>query len=179
MENTHKICKCCKEAKPVSEFNKRSLSKDGLQYNCRPCNSKTSLQFRKTNPNYKKEWDLKNPGRQNEIVKNWVSNNYDKFYATLLKTHDSWGSGIYRVFNRITGEAYIGASVHMRGRKYAHFTTLNFNCSNRRLQESMAKYGKSNFEFQILEKISDLSILADREKHWIELMKPAYNINLV
>ena len=67
----------------------------------------------------------------------------------------------------------------MRGRKYAHFTTLNFNCSNRRLQESMAKYGKSNFEFQILEKISDLSILADREKHWIELMKPAYNINLV
>ncbi len=32
-----KVCTVCKEAKDTSEFNKRSLSKDGLHKYCRPC----------------------------------------------------------------------------------------------------------------------------------------------
>ncbi|MBV8984655.1 MAG: hypothetical protein JO248_09480 [Acidimicrobiia bacterium] len=33
-----KTCSTCKEWKPLDEFNKRSASKDGRQWNCRDCN---------------------------------------------------------------------------------------------------------------------------------------------
>jgi hypothetical protein len=32
-----KICKKCKIAKPIEEFSKHSITKDGLSYNCKQC----------------------------------------------------------------------------------------------------------------------------------------------
>lgn len=39
METQTKVCKRCRQTKPVTDFTKRSCEKDGLSYWCRPCNA--------------------------------------------------------------------------------------------------------------------------------------------
>ena len=41
-----KQCNSCNERKPLSEYAKRSASKDGLQYKCRPCISAENKAYR-------------------------------------------------------------------------------------------------------------------------------------
>lgn len=48
-----KYCTKCREEKPVTEFNKASKTKDGLQYHCRAC----KLQYQRSNPNRKASVD--------------------------------------------------------------------------------------------------------------------------
>ena len=44
-----KRCTICKQEKPLSEFNKNSARKDGLQTHCRECNKERSRQYYKKN----------------------------------------------------------------------------------------------------------------------------------
>lgn len=37
MDKSEKRCTCCKQSKPLSEFHKRTLSRDGLAARCKPC----------------------------------------------------------------------------------------------------------------------------------------------
>lgn len=46
----NKICTQCKQEKPVSEYNKRLRSKDGLRNNCKDCDHKSEHRYRKQNP---------------------------------------------------------------------------------------------------------------------------------
>ncbi len=34
-----KHCPACEQTKPVADFQRNKATKDGLQYNCRPCNA--------------------------------------------------------------------------------------------------------------------------------------------
>lgn len=42
-----KKCSNCKEEKPLSEFSKKSSTKDGLHYRCKPCLSEYSKRYNK------------------------------------------------------------------------------------------------------------------------------------
>jgi group I intron endonuclease len=85
-------------------------------------------------------------------------------------------SGIYMILNTKNGKFYIGQSKCMLERKKAHFESLRLGRhGNKHLQNSYNLYGKSCFDFLVIEpcKVCDL---LDREQYWIEMLEPEYNI---
>ena len=79
--------------------------------------------------------------------------------------------GIYSIENKVNHKKYIGQSVNIKNRWYQHRVDLNGNKhDNDYLQKSWNKYGKDNFDFQILEECSK-EMLNEREKYYIDLYK--------
>jgi hypothetical protein len=62
-----KVCSKCGEEKELSEFHKKSSSKDGFFSFCKRCNSQRVL-----------EWQKNNKDLANSKSKKWISNNLDK-----------------------------------------------------------------------------------------------------
>lgn len=62
-----KTCSNCGEEKPVSEFHKNKLSKDGIQSSCRVCKNK-----------YRREYHSKNKEKENIRSSNYYKENQDK-----------------------------------------------------------------------------------------------------
>ncbi len=88
--------------------------------------------------------------------------------------------GIYAIFNTITEHRYIGSAKHFKRRKYAHFKKLRNNIHpNPHLQAAFNKYGESAFIFEIVEVVSDMSILTEREQHYLDTLNPEYNIRRI
>jgi len=85
-------------------------------------------------------------------------------------------SGIYMWTNNINPKIYIGSSENLRARFQQY---LNINCLIQNncmpICRALVKHGHYNFSLEILEycEVSDLLI---REKHYISLYKPKYNI---
>jgi hypothetical protein len=52
-----KICSRCGAEKVLTEFYKRSSSRDGLEACCKTCSLVASKNWRLSNPEYKKRWD--------------------------------------------------------------------------------------------------------------------------
>lgn len=68
---------------------------------------------------------------------------------------------IYKITNTINGKTYIGQSIQPKKRKHDHFCQKNTSC--KALKHSMIKYGRDNFEFELLcsakkEHLNDLEI---------------------
>ena len=85
-------------------------------------------------------------------------------------------SGIYIIRNLVNNKVYIGKSKNVSQRKNAHFNALKLNKhNNQHLQNSYNKYGKDNFQFDILEYCEE-SLLPTREMYFIELHRNNYNI---
>lgn len=63
-----KQCNGCGKTLPITNFSKRTASKDGLQPKCKGCNSKDNLQFRTEKPEHHQIWQKKNPTRLLELV---------------------------------------------------------------------------------------------------------------
>lgn len=60
-------------------------------------------------------------------------------------------SGIYQIINLVDDKRYIGSTVNFKNRKRFHFSLLVRNIHhNQYIQNAYNKYGKENFEFQIL-----------------------------
>jgi group I intron endonuclease len=95
-------------------------------------------------------------------------------------------SGIYKIINKINGKYYIGSSTNIVGsnnRWDRHKRSLNKNKHhNIHLQRAWNKYGKENFEFIIVEKISRAELI-NREQHYLNIAKKelnkCYNIKFV
>lgn len=99
------------------------------------------------------------------------------FKIRVYNFHDSWGSGVYKIVNKITNECYVGQSAQLRRRKCEHFTGGRKAYSKSPLLDiNMQQYGKSNFEFIIIKNcpVEELSIL---EKQYINELKPTLNNN--
>ena len=93
------------------------------------------------------------------------------------KFHNSWGSGIYRIINKITNESYIGQSTQLRRRKCEHFTLgRQSQTTSPLLDANIRQYGKRNFDFIILSKCS-VDELEQLEKQYIQEFRPILNNN--
>lgn len=87
--------------------------------------------------------------------------------------------GIYKIVNLVNSKIYVGSSINLKSRKYAHFNTLLKNRhDNNYLQNAYNKYGKENFKWEVIEYIDKLEdkkelkkILLDKEQYWINSLK--------
>lgn len=80
-------------------------------------------------------------------------------------------SCIYKITNRTTGDFYIGQTVNLTDR---HRYSSNYkNCTD--LFEDIVKYGWFSFDKEVLE-VCDPKHLDERELHYINTLKPKYNI---
>ena len=85
-------------------------------------------------------------------------------------------SGIYKIAHVPTGRLYIGSAVNVRIRWMQHARELDAGeHGNARLQNAWAKYGKSEFSFEILEECEPSQLLV-REQHWLDTSRPEFNI---
>lgn len=85
-------------------------------------------------------------------------------------------SCIYRILNRKNGKFYIGSTKNYNNRVARHLSDLRTNKHHcLPLQKSFNKYGEKNFIFEIIEEVSK-ELLIDKELHYIEQMRPAYNL---
>ena len=174
-----KQCIGCKQLKSPTEFSKRKSSHDGLQPKCKACNKKDNAVFREKRPTYKKEWDIKNPGAQAQIVYRYWSRNPEKQMRYIHAYYNSMGMGVYKITCDITQDFYIGYSSQLRARfnVYKRGTETAHKLVNRNLWDALVKYGVENFTFEILEQVEDKSMLREREKFWIKKLDPTYNID--
>ena len=75
--------------------------------------------------------------------------------------------GIYKITNKLNGDAYIGQSVEIENRLEDHKKPYNLNREeNKRLYQAFIQFGLNNFTFEIIEecKITELN---EKEKYWI------------
>jgi group I intron endonuclease len=85
-------------------------------------------------------------------------------------------SGIYKITNLINNKFYIGSAVNLRIRYVQHFNTLIKNKhKNKKLENSVKKYGFNNFKFEILVTCPK-EYLLKLEQWFIDNLKPEYNI---
>lgn len=88
--------------------------------------------------------------------------------------------GIYAIVCTVNGKLYIGSSNNIYQRWHTHRHTLNRRKNGCRiLQAAWNKYGEENFEFVVLERVDDLNNLISREQHYIDTLKPEYNIRKI
>jgi len=85
-------------------------------------------------------------------------------------------SGVYKITNTINNKFYIGSANNLKRRKSEHFCNLKYNkhC-NKKLQYSYNKYGKNNFEFEILATCPK-EYCVKLEQWFINNLKPKFNI---
>ena len=84
-------------------------------------------------------------------------------------------SGIYIIKNIITGDIYIGSTSNLIKRKSTHFRSLIKNKHHSvKLQRSYNKYGKENFEFNVICNC-EINLLLHLEQIYINTMKPYFN----
>lgn len=97
----------------------------------------------------------------------------DKAYSTT----EINSSGVYKIINTITNDVYIGSSSNFRTRRNQHSNALRKNKhANHKLQNSINKYGFSNFVFSIVEycKKEEVRFV---EQAWLDKEKPTLNIS--
>ncbi len=88
----------------------------------------------------------------------------------------SKSSGIYAIVNKINGKRYIGSAVSFKKRWYIHVCRLRKGTHHSpKLQNGWNKYGEESFEFVELE-CCEKEELIKREQHWIDELRPFYNI---
>lgn len=81
-------------------------------------------------------------------------------------------SGIYAIVNKVNGKRYVGSAKRLRYRFAEHVRLLQKGLHHSpTLQRAWEKYGPDAFEYVTLEIVDDLSILVEREQHWIDISK--------
>lgn len=88
------------------------------------------------------------------------------------------GSGIYQILNAINGKRYIGSAASLRQRWMAHRSALRLgrHC-NGHLQRAWNLYGGKTFVFSVLEYVSDIEGLVEREQYYMDALRPEYNLS--
>lgn len=86
-------------------------------------------------------------------------------------------SGIYKIINRVNGKYYVGSSDDIERRFERHKLELNKNRHHSiKLQRAWTKYGKENFNYNIIENISKHELL-QREQYYLDICKENPNTN--
>jgi group I intron endonuclease len=78
---------------------------------------------------------------------------------------------------RFADRFYIGSAVNFNDRRGQHKRLLDRGVhKNRKLQNHFNKYGSADFVFEIIELVHREDLI-QREQHYIDTMKPKFNIN--
>lgn len=86
-------------------------------------------------------------------------------------------SGVYAIRNAANGNVYIGSAVNISRRWREHRHQLNRGKhTSPILRAAWQKYGTSAFVFEVVEYVDNRSMLIEREQHWIDALRPAYNV---
>lgn len=89
-------------------------------------------------------------------------------------------SGIYQVLNLVSGKRYIGSSTDIKRRWRRHFFDLRHGCHhNLHLQCAFDKYGEQALDCSVLELVKDVSQLIAREQHYLDTLRPEYNVSQI
>lgn len=79
--------------------------------------------------------------------------------------------GIYTITNLVNGKMYVGFSRDFAWRKRMHIIYLNLGeHKNSHLQSAWNKYGKENFEFEIIEEC-EKELLSAMEHYWATILR--------
>jgi group I intron endonuclease len=89
--------------------------------------------------------------------------------------------GIYKIENIAKGKSYVGSSVNVGSRWKAHLKQLETESHHsQKLQRAWNKYGKSSFEFSIIEECApEKSIMLEREQYrmdTLDAVNAGYNV---
>jgi group I intron endonuclease len=83
--------------------------------------------------------------------------------------------GVYKIYNIITGDFYIGSTKNLKKRFYSHRNSLRRGMhQNKHLQYSYNKYGAENFYYEIL-LWCDIKDILLWEQKIIDIQKPTFN----
>lgn len=87
------------------------------------------------------------------------------------------GAGIYRIRNLKNGKLYIGSAKNLKIRYRSHRNDLKRQKHHSIiLQRAWNKYGENNFIFEVIEKVSNLENILEREQYYLDSLNPVYNI---
>src|SRR5579872_2630723 len=86
--------------------------------------------------------------------------------------------GIYVILHAASGRRYVGSSANVVARWNRHRLQLHRGVHpNRRLQAAWDASGETAFEFLVVESISAIEHLYDREQYWLDASQPlVYNV---
>jgi len=89
-------------------------------------------------------------------------------------------SGVYRLTNLLNAKFYIGSGVNLSIRLSYYYSKKHMETQLKRgkspIYSSILHYGLSNFTLDILE-YCEPSDAVSREQHYIDILKPDYNLN--
>jgi group I intron endonuclease len=87
--------------------------------------------------------------------------------------------GIYTIRHIETDRCYVGSSVNIARRWVEHRRLIRAGKHPaKHMLNAFQKYGSDAFAFEILEEcdVSDDAIRCERENHWIDKLKPVFNV---
>lgn len=85
---------------------------------------------------------------------------------------------IYKSTNKINNKFYIGrCKGSIKKREYKHWWYATNKNSNMPFPNALRKYGRNNFEWEIIEETEEYNN-AEREIYWIKKLTPNYNATL-
>lgn len=81
----------------------------------------------------------------------------------------NYPSGIYHIYNTVTGKSYVGSAASLKRRWIDHRNLLLKDQHHSiKLQRSWNKHGKKAFKYLVLEYVEQSENLIEREQFWIE-----------
>lgn len=81
-----KLCRKCDTVKPLSEFGKNRARKDGLQDLCKPCRNAYKIEWRRKNPEKRKEYDRRYYQKHGDKRREYAKEHYPpEYYAEVYK----------------------------------------------------------------------------------------------
>lgn len=83
-------------------------------------------------------------------------------------------TGVYLIWNTVTMEQYVGASINIAGRLCTHFGREAKNNTTCQIYEDMRIYGVDKFDWKVLEFCTKDELL-ECEQKWYDLLNPYYN----
>lgn len=84
---------------------------------------------------------------------------------------DLKANGVYMITHKNSNQKYIGSTFYkggFAGRWRSHISSWRRGVGNVVLTRIYNKYGLDGFKFKIIEKVTDESIVRDRERYWID-----------
>lgn len=80
-------------------------------------------------------------------------------------------SGIYCIYNVVSGRRYIGSSTNIYRRLWKHFRALELGThANQPMQNTWNLHGSDIFEYMVIEQVDDITKLAEIEKFYIDVL---------